>query len=169
MQIKIIALCLGILAGHMALAETDSENREKMKRYDAQMKQRDDLVKAGVTTYRTLGFHQTSSLDLKPPISPETFHTQLVLRFSCDQKDPAHPLVPKFKNVKWKILDRDLKLSGESQTDGEGCLVIETNTDKQIATRKIEISVGSFKKVMEIGMGPKELFLNEENCAGPSR
>jgi hypothetical protein len=164
MKITIIALCLSIFVGQFSMAETKSEMREKLKKLDSRMQQSAGLLKAGVITPRTLGFAETSSLDSNPASFPETFHTQLTLRFSCAQKDLNNPIIPKFKNVKWKILDRELKLSGNSQTDSEGCLVIGVTTAKNIAAKKIKISIGSLNKVMEIGMGRPEIFLSEDDC-----
>ena len=144
---------------------------------ELQQRLADDRVHGEAMSNSEEGFTETDNLrsELKSfeesiinsLFSTPSYDSQLTIRFKCTMKGSIIPLYPRFKDVKWVFVDQSTKANfkqGEVQTDTEGFARIRFSSSESLYRKKIEISIGTVKRQIELSSIPQEITLTEDGC-----
>lgn len=164
----------------VGLGESRSEIMEKLDRTDFKHN------KNGVESTRALeekatdiyagskktGFYefdsdvQRSNVIAKTIVSsltgPKRRDNVLVLHLSCTIPDSMVAFNLRNKDIVWNL--RNKKLTGSSQTDGEGFLRIRFSSSGSVKRESISLNIKNTIANVDLSTGPYELFFPEEIC-----
>lgn len=93
---------------------------------------------------------------------PKKYDNVLVLRLSCTMPDSMVAFSLKNKDIVWNLKNK--KITGSSQTDGEGFLRIRFSSIGSVKHENISINIKNIITNIDLSAGPYELFFSEEIC-----
>jgi hypothetical protein len=107
----------------------------------------------------------TTIFDVITP--PQSYKSMLTVSFSCVVKDSIFPFAPRFKNVKWSFMGTPTNAKATSRavvTDTNGIVKIVFSSRQSLRGKQVEISIGTTKKIVQLGSGPYAFEIGEDGC-----